>query len=304
MIVRIFAVAAISSLLVFSQLLPKTRINLPIYKIFPQKIDAGVDSIKNSPPVQKLSYSQLQEYTANSIVVIDAKTGTSLYEKTPHLKHFPASIAKLMTALVALEKCALQDVLTVNIIEKQGTQMGLQVGDKVTVENLLYGLLINSGNDSALVLANACSDSQEQFVKKMNEKAQNLGMSSSHFMNPTGFDNNYQYSTAADLAKLANVAISNPLLAKIVLTKSTVVTDVSATRAYYLQNINELLGEVDGLEGIKTGQTEGAHQNLVSKTTRNGNSIITVVLGSKNRFDESKKLIEWAFDNFSWANSQ
>ena len=82
MIVRIFAVAAISSLLVFSQLLPKTRINLPIYKIFPQKIDAGVDSIKNSPPVQKLSYSQLQEYTANSIVVIDAKTGTSLYEKT------------------------------------------------------------------------------------------------------------------------------------------------------------------------------------------------------------------------------
>ena len=300
MIARILASSAISLLLVSSQLLPKTKINLPIYKIFPQKIDAGVDSIKNSAPTQKLSFTMPQVYTASSIVVIDAKTGTPLYEKNPNLKHFPASLAKLMTALASLEKCSPEDVIVVSSTEGGGTQMGLDIGDKVTVENLLYGLLINSGNDAAHVLAQKCADSQEQFVDKMNEKAQSLGMDNSHFINPTGFDNNYQYSTAADLAKLANVAIANPLLAKIVSTKSTVVVDVSGTKTYYLQNINELLGEVDGIEGIKTGQTQGALENLVSKTTRNGNSIVVVVLGSENRFSESKKLIEWAFNNFNW----
>lgn len=301
MIARIVVVSAISLLLVFSQLLPKTRIDLPVYKIFPKKIDAGIDP-NNAPPVQKLSFTPLQEYTANSIVVIDAKTNTPLYEKNPNLKHFPASIAKLMTALASLEKCSPQDVIIVSSTEGEGTQMGLDIGDKLTVENLLYGLLINSGNDAAHVLAKNCADSQEQFVDKMNEKAHSLGMINSHFMNPTGFDNNYQYSTAADLAKLANVTISNPLIAKIVSTKSTVVVDVTGTKTYYLQNINELLGEVDGIEGIKTGQTQGALENLVTKTTRNGNSVIVVVLGSYDRFSESKKLIEWAFNDFNWPH--
>ena len=127
-------------------------------------------------------------------------------------------------------------------------------------------------------------------------------MKDTHFSNPTGFDDDLQYSTAEDLAKLANVAISNPIISKIVKVKSTVVTDFTGNKTYYLENINELLGIIDGLEGIKTGQTEGSLENLITKTTRNGNSVIVVVLGSEDRFTETQNLIEWAFDIYSWVN--
>lgn len=136
----------------------------------------------------------------------------------------------------------------------------------------------------------------------MNQKAQDLQMTNSHFINPAGFDDNLQYSTASDLAKLANVSISNPLISEIVTTKSTVVTDVSGTKNYYLDNINELLGVVDGIEGIKTGQTGGSLENLITRTTRNGNSVIVVVLGSDNRFAETRDLIEWAYLNYEWKD--
>ncbi len=305
MIIRVFTAGIISLSLIAVILLPKTKINLPFFaNSFSEKIKASTTVSVDRSPTRKVSYQDPPQLTASSIVVMDAKTSAPLYEKNPNLKHFPASLAKLMTSLVALEKCSPTTVVTVSRVEKEGTQMGLDVGDKVTVENLLYGLLINSGNDAAAALADYCSESREKFIESMNEKALNLGLTSSHFMNPTGFDSNYQYSTAADLARLANVAISNPLIAKIVATKSTVVTDISATKSYYLENINELLGQVQGVEGIKTGQTEGALENLVTKTTRNTGSIVVVVLGSKNRFDESKKLIEWAFGNFNWASSQ
>ncbi len=253
-------------------------------------------------PRPSQTYQEAPQTTARSLIVLDGKTGVSLYEKNPHLKHLPASTTKLMTALVALEKCSGQDVITVNRLEKEGSQMGLAVGDSLTVENLLYGLLLPSGNDAAYALADNCAPSEDVFIAKMNEKAKELGMNETHFVNPAGFDADMQYSTAADLAELARVATGNPLIAKIVKTKSTVVTDNTGLKTYYLENVDKLLGIVEGIEGVKSGETDGALEILLTKTTRNGNSIIVALLGSKDRFGETQKLIEWAFSNHVWSN--
>lgn len=238
--------------------------------------------------------------SAKSVVVLDAKTGDVLYEKNPTSRLLPASTTKLLTALTALENCSLDQVVTVDYVEKEPTQMGLFYGDKLTIESLLYGLLVSSGNDAAYVLAYSCSPSVVDFVSNMNEKARQLGLKNSLFTNPAGFDDPGEYSTAKDLAILARAAVTNPLIAKIVATKTTVVTDTTGNRSYYLENVNKLLGNVDGVDGIKTGQTEGALGNLITKTERNGNIIVTVVMSSVDRFEDSKALIEWAFKNHHW----
>ena len=134
----------------------------------------------------------------------------------------------------------------------------------------------------------------------MNERAKTLEMANTHFDNPAGFDSDYNYSTAADLSKLAKDAVANPLISKIVATKTIVLTDVSGIKTYYVENINKLLGEVDGVEGVKTGHTEAAGEILLTEATRAGNTIIVVVLSSEDRFEDSKKLIEWAFANYHW----
>lgn len=250
--------------------------------------------------IRNTNYIDPPQITADSAIIIDAKNGISLYEKNANEKHLPASTTKLMTALVALETCTPQTVIKVDTVNRTGSQMGLSEGDQVTVENLLYGLLIPSGNDAAYALAYGCADSFDQFIQRMNTKAQSLGMTNTHYINPAGFDSDYQYSSASDLSHLAKVAVTNPLIAKIVDTQSTVVTDITGQKTYYLQNVNKLLGVVNGVVGIKTGETDGALEILITKTTRGENSIITVVMGSQHRFDESQQLIEWAFANYHW----
>lgn len=257
--------------------------------------------VKTDPKILKSeNYQEAPPVFAKSVVVLDAKTGDVLYEKNPTSRLLPASTTKLLTALTALENCSLDQIVTVDYVEKEPTQMGLFYGDKLTVESLLYGLLVSSGNDAAYVLAYSCSPSVADFVSNMNEKARQLGLKNSLFTNPAGFDDPGEYSTAKDLAILARAAVTNPLIAKIVATKTTVVTDVTGNRSYYLENVNKLLGNVDGVDGIKTGQTEGALGNLITKTERNGNIIVTVVMGSVDRFEDSKALIEWAFKNYHW----
>lgn len=250
--------------------------------------------LQNSPNPPELS--------ASSASVIDNKTGITLYEKNPDSRHLPASTTKLMTALIALENCFPKTVIKVGFVQREGAQMGLTEGDSLTVESLIYGLLIPSGNDAAYVLAYSCAPSYQDFINAMNKKAKELGMLNTHFANPAGFDDEFQYSTARDLTKLARAAVASPLISKIVATKSTVMSDITGTKTYYLENVNKLLGVVPGIEGVKTGQTEGSLENLVTKTTRDGHTIITVVLGSSDRFGESETLIEWGFQNHRWLN--
>ncbi len=297
---RYFIAGIIVIIFAVFEILPKAAIKLPVYSQSPPQIESAKTSQK-AYPIPINNFKDASPITATSAVVIDFKTGNTLFEKDPNLKHLPASTVKLITALVALQKCSPETVVTVGDVQKTGSQMGLSSGDQITVENLLYGLLINSGNDAAYALATNCASSASEFVDSMNAKTQSLNMQNTHFANPAGFDNDLQYSTANDLAKLARVAVGNPQIAKIVATKSTVVTDVSGNKTYYLQNVNQLIGEVYGVEGVKTGETDGSLENLITKTTRGDNSIITVVLGSQKRFDESKMLIEWTFANFHWV---
>jgi D-alanyl-D-alanine carboxypeptidase len=254
----------------------------------------------DSRPVKVSNFEEAAQISARSAIVIDSVSGKSLFEKDPDLAHLPASTTKLMTALVALEKCTPEDVIKVDRVEKDGTQMGLSAGDEVNVEGLLYGLLVSSGNDAAYALAGGCSSSSGEFIEKMNSRAKELGMTKSHFDNPAGFDSQFQYSTARDLAKLARVAIANPLILKIVGVKSTVVVDVWGLKTYYLENINKLLGVVNGLDGVKTGHTDGSGEILIAKTTRANHTIISVILGSEDRFEETTKLIDWTFGNYNW----
>ncbi|MDP2632753.1 MAG: D-alanyl-D-alanine carboxypeptidase family protein [Candidatus Curtissbacteria bacterium] len=251
-------------------------------------------------PVRVQNFTDVAPITSKAAVVLDVKTGVTLFEKNASIRQLPASTTKLMTALVALEKCTPDQIITVQAYHPEPTQMGLTTGDTLTMQSLLYGLLINSGNDAASVLSYSCASSAENFVLQMNQKALEIEMKNTHFANPEGFDDPMQYSTAKDLAKLARVAVANPLISKIVATKSTVVTDTSGTKTYYLENINKLLGSVDGVEGIKTGQTTLAQEILITKTTRDGNTVLIVILGSLDRFTESKNLIEWTFANHTW----
>lgn len=281
---------------------------LPIYgQNFPftkkvQRIDFQ-DFAKLEPyPVAVPGLESAPVLSAQAATVIDNKTGVTLFEKNPDLKHLPASTTKLMTALVALENCLPQTVVKVGFVEAEGTKMGLAPGDQLTVESLLYGLLVPSGNDAAFTLAYSCGNSYLGFIAQMNKKAKDLGMLNTHFVNPAGFDDQFQYSTARDLTKLSRAAVANPLISKIVATRSIVVNDVTGTKTYYLENVNKLLGKVSGVEGVKTGQTEGSLENLVAKVTRGGNTIITVVLGSQDRFGETGQLIEWAYKNHKWIS--
>ena len=252
-------------------------------------------------PVARQNFKYPPAISARSAIVADLQTGLTLFEKAPDALHLPASTTKLMTALVALERCSPDEIGEVSAVNREGTQMGLAQGDKVTVRTLLWGMLVASGNDAAYALADFCSQSLTAFVVSMNQKAKELGMRRTHYQNPAGFDSRDQYTTARDLTVLAKAAVANPLLSKIVATKNVTLADVSGVKVYYLENINELLGEVEGIEGVKTGQTEGALENLITKTTRGGHTIIGVVLGSSDRFGESKTLIEWAFKNYQWV---
>lgn len=291
----------IVSILLF--VLPLYGQNFPLVRQT-QKIDARDLTKLDQYPITVASSQNAPQTSALAATVIDNKTGITLFEKNSDGKRLPASTTKLMTALVALERCLPQTVLKVGYVEPEGTQMGLATGDEVTVESLLYGLLVPSGNDAAFVLAYSCANSYQNFIAEMNKKAKDLGMVNTHFANPAGFDSPLQYSTARDLTKLSRAAVANPLISKIVATRSIVVTDTLGTKTYYLENVNKLLGKVLGVEGVKTGQTEGSLENLVAKTTRQNNTIITVVLGSGDRFGETTQLIEWAFKNHEWVSPE
>jgi serine-type D-Ala-D-Ala carboxypeptidase (penicillin-binding protein 5/6) len=279
--------------------LPKSSSSFSTANIQGDKQTQSVLSDKPYPQVTQ-SWQNPPAVSARSAIALDAETGIVLYQKDPTVRLLPASTTKLMTALVARLNCSPEEIVTVKNLEKEPTQMGLEIGDTVSVESLLYGLLIASGNDAAYALANFCAPSVNEFVNQMNRLAKRLGMDNSHFVNPAGFDDPAQFTTAQDLAKLAKVAVTDPLLSKIVATKSIVISDVTGVKTYYLENVNKLLGLVNGVEGVKTGKTEGSLENLITKTTRGEHTVITVVLGSADRFEDSKQLIEWAFANYDW----
>jgi D-alanyl-D-alanine carboxypeptidase (penicillin-binding protein 5/6) len=239
------------------------------------------------------------ELSAHSVVVLDVDSMVPLYEKNSRQKLFPASTTKIMTALIALENYSLDEVLTVGSSTVEGNKIGLVAGEQITVEALLSGLLIGSGNDAALVLAENFPGGVEGFVWAMNQKAAELNLLDTHFTNPMGLDQTNHFSTAHDLARLTTYALKSPVISQAVSQSELAVSDVSGSIVHELKNTNELVGQL-GVKGVKTGWTQSAGECLVALVERGERRVISVILDSADRFGETKALIDWIFENFSW----
>ena len=238
--------------------------------------------------------------SAQSVMAIDLDSGVTLYEKDPNKALLPASTTKIITALVALDTYDINSILKVGKVVVEGQKMGLVQGEEIRFIDLLNGLLIYSANDAAEVLAQNHPAGRSVFIGLMNKKVKDLGLTNSHFTNPVGLDDGAQYSTTRDLAIVAKYAMKNPVFAEIVGTKEKTVKSIDGRFSHRLVNINKLLDEVPGVLGVKTGWTENARENLVTYVDRNNKKIIVVVLGSSDRFGETKELIEWIYKNYSW----
>lgn len=238
--------------------------------------------------------------TAKSSVVMDVPSSVIMYQNYPNLALPQASTTKIMTAIVSLESYLLDDVVTVGDRYWEGQSIKLDVGEQVTVENLLYGLLVYSANDAAEVLAAHYPGGRVKFVEEMNNKAVRLNLKNTHFVNPTGIDEIGQYSSALDLARLSAFAIQIPMFSQIVSTKNIVVESIDKKYIYSLSNINTLLFNNPFVKGIKTGWTLLAGECFVGLAEKDGRQVITVVLGSTDRFGETSRLIDWVFNNFVW----
>lgn len=239
--------------------------------------------------------AQAADTSASCAVVMDAASGRVLYEKNPHERRLIASITKLMTALVALESGhALDERVTIRSewAGIEGSSIYLCPGEEITLETLLYGLLLRSGNDAAAAVAGFCGGTEEAFVSAMNKKAAQLGMRNSSFANPSGLDHEEHYSTAYDMALLARACLANGELAKMVATKSVTLEERVFT------NHNKLLWRYEGCVGLKTGYTQRAGRTLVSAATRDGLTLICVTLNCPSDWDDHTALLNEAFARY------
>ena len=242
---------------------------------------------------------------ARSYVVLDRKSKKVLIGENEYTKAKMASTTKIMTATIILENCNLDDIVTISkkSANTGGSRLGLKTNDKISVLNLLYGLLLCSGNDAAVALAEYCSGSIPEFCNLMNQKAIELGLTNSHFETPHGLDSDGHYTTAYELALITDYALKNSTFVKIVNTKNHTIQINNYPKN--LSNTNELLGVLDGVYGVKTGFTNGANRCLVTACKRNNMDLICIVLGcdtKKFRGQDSTKLINYCFDNFEYVN--
>jgi len=276
--------------------------------VFPvYAIDENIeDTIDYSDIIEVASNtSEIPTINSRTAIVYDRISKQVLYGKNEYNKVKMASTTKIMTAIVIIENDDLTQ--TVEISKKAagtgGSRLGLKAGDKITINDLLHGLMLCSGNDAAVALAECTAGSIQEFAELMNNKALELGLTNSHFESPHGLDSDGHYTTAYELAKLSDYALQNKTFAQIVGTKSYTVTINGSPKN--ISNTNELLGNLNGVYGIKTGFTNGANRCLVTACKRNNMDIICVVLGAdtKNfRTKDSIKLIEYSFKNFEYVN--
>lgn len=241
-------------------------------------------------------------------VVYDRSSGTVLWGKNENTPVPMASTTKIMTAIVMMEQIGTERLNEEVIVSKEaantiGSRLGLHTGDKITYNDLLYGLMLCSGNDAAVEIAISTAGSVENFANLMNKKAKELGIENTHFVTPHGLDRDGHYTTALELAKITDYALKNPKIAQVVSTKQYTVTINGYPKT--ISNTNELLGYLEGVNGVKTGYTSKAGRCLVTSCTRDGFDIVTVVLGAdtrKIRTQDSIKLIEYAYKNYKLVN--
>jgi D-alanyl-D-alanine carboxypeptidase len=235
-------------------------------------------------------------------LMMDANSGTLLRQWNADSSLPMASVTKLMTVLVALETLSPDEMVTVPAealnLPAGYVRMGLDAGEKIHVRTLLYGALLPSGNDAAMTLAIRAAGSEAAFVKKMNQRAQEWGLTETHFVNPHGIDAPDHYASAKDLAQLGLRALQNPIIAEIV------ATPVKDIEGYHLINTNQLLKTYDGAYGVKTGTTDNAGQVLIGAARRPGQgNVLTVVMHSSDRFAETTDLMDFYFSHWVWIDA-
>ena len=225
---------------------------------------------------------------------MDAATGRVIYEKNADEQSLIASTTKIMTALVVCEQCNVLDRMRIpkEAVGIEGSSMYLKEGEVLTVQELLYGLMLHSGNDAAVALAIYCGGTVEGFAELMNDKARVLGLTGTHFVNPNGLDAPGHYSTARDLAVLSAYAMDNPIFRQTVSTKTVTVGE------RYLHNHNKLLWRVEGADGVKTGYTRAAGRILVSSATRNGRRMVCVTINDPDDWTDHGMLLEKGFSGY------
>ena len=243
--------------------------------------------------VRQLCHMVVPAVDAAEALVVDEGSGTVLYAKNADQRWAPASTTKMMTALVALERGRLSDTVVIQPEDLAvASAIGLAPGETWTLEDLLYALLLPSDNAAALVIARHIAGSEQAFVALMNAKAAEWKLEGTHYANAHGLDDPQQYTTARDLAVIASHGLSQPEFARIVSTPQRQVKQRT------LQNLNQLLGSYEGALGIKTGTTDAAGQCLVSAVSRPDGTVLCVVLGSSDRYRDSRALLDYYFANY------
>ena len=245
------------------------------------------------------------ELNARIALIYDRASGRVLYEKNGDKQTPMASTTKIMTAIVVLENTNLKDIVTIDSKSASigGSRLGLKKDDKVTINDLLYGLMLRSGNDAASALAIYVGGSIQNFADMMNNKAEELGLTNSHFVVPHGLDDEGHYTTAHELAKITDYALKNETFKKVVSTSNTTISINGNLKQ--INNTNKLLNSVSGVYGVKTGFTNGAGRCLVTAWEKNDMDIITVIIGADTnnlRTTDTKKLIEYVEKNYELVN--
>lgn len=232
--------------------------------------------------------------SAQSAILLDGTTGRILYEQHADDRAQVASTTKIMTGLLVAEECDLEARVSIpkEATGIEGSSLYLKPGEVLTVEALLYGLMLHSGNDAAVALAMYCSGSVAAFAEKMNRRAEELGLTNTNYVNPHGLDEKNHYSTARDLAKLAAAAMENEIFHKVVSTKQAVFGERTFT------NHNKLLWRYEGAVGVKTGYTMSAGRILVSAAERNGRQLIAVTIRDRNDWADHAKLLDHGFSAY------
>ncbi|MBI2862016.1 MAG: D-alanyl-D-alanine carboxypeptidase [Chloroflexi bacterium] len=288
----------------FTALVALLLLNLTVVGFGPPTIIEAQDAKEPvaSWQIPLIKALQPPSIVAEAAVAIDGETGQILYAKNPHQRMAPASTTKIATAILALEAGRLKEAFDVRVDSRtmvESSVMGLTPGVRMSLEGLLYGLLVQSGNDAAVAIAQGLAGSEEAFVAQMNEKAKELGLTDTHFVNPHGLDAEGHYMSPYDLAILARYAMRDPVFRKIVAT-----TDITIREGgvYPLRNSNHLLEQYQGITGVKTGYTDDAGRTLVASAKRDGHEVIVVVMKTTydRWFSDAAVLLDYVFDNFTW----
>ena len=281
-----------SRIAVFSVFIACIMLFLPVFEVGTCENVLPVFSVKDDVFTDRNAVY----VSASAAVLMDADSGRLLYAKNENKRLPMASTTKIMTCLLACECLDPDSVVTVpkETTGVEGSSIYLEAGEKLTVRELLYGLMLRSGNDAANTLSYAVSGSTDGFVRLMNLKAKSLGLDDTHFANPSGLPDNNHYTTARDLALLASYALKNELFASVVSQKSAVISDGKR----YLSNRNKLLFTYRGMTGVKTGYTPEAGKCLVTSASRDGVCLVAVTLNDGNEWNDHASLLDYGFASY------